>query len=200
MSEQTAEEKGWLFLKDTLQDDAAYAKLRTGTPIQLTGSLGTPFILYPSGSLVKVGKDEPEIGEIIEGSSFVAPDYLATIIAWIKYDEKGLEENWGCGKISMQEPRRRLSEEELQILRRDIERIGAPYGSKTSWIVMIGTLACCLALGYILIPQLTAMGESTFFAEKGITDAWTTINSLFPIIFVLVIFLSLFNIVLKSRW
>lgn len=96
-------ERAWLLVKDVLEDEEAYLTLKQGFPIPVTGSKGNIYVLYPSGKFIKANKKkaEAEIGSIVNTGEFASPDYLATIIAWIKHNEAKLEKDWRCGNFSI---------------------------------------------------------------------------------------------------
>lgn len=106
MSNDTAKatEKAWLLVKDILEDEDKYLDLRAGNYIILRGSNGKDYVIYPNGSVAILKKSGIQQGKI-SGSDFVEPDYLATLIAWIRFSADELERSWGCGSLSLQKPR-----------------------------------------------------------------------------------------------
>lgn len=102
-TEEQKRAKAWILVKDVLQNEEQYNALKQGYPVTLMGSNKIQYIVYPNGHLVKLTTNKPVLGRMKYGSKYINIDYLATIIAWIKFDAETLEKNWKCGQITLQE-------------------------------------------------------------------------------------------------
>jgi hypothetical protein len=99
-----AESKAWNCVRQALNDDVKYDALRyKGESIELKGSEGGHYILYPNGHVVDLQKDFPKLGRVEKSYAAPYPDVLATTIAWITHDEDKFKKNWGCGSIRVKE-------------------------------------------------------------------------------------------------
>jgi len=154
-------QKAWELVKDSLQDEDAYHKLRNGFPIQLMGSSGTLYFLYPSGRFVKVGLEQPVIGKMVKGSYYASPDYLATIISWIRFNEEQLEKNWNCGNFHMQEP---VTE---RVRERQVHRHYARRRDNSDWMIPIALVLVSVVGIWFLAPQITTLFEGSLVASEG---------------------------------
>lgn len=96
---QTPEERAWQYLREFMKDDEKWDALRNGEFIQLTGSEGGKYILYPNGHVIDLMVKNPKIGRISNSDVIPFPDVLCTMYAWITKDEKTFRENWGCGSM-----------------------------------------------------------------------------------------------------
>jgi len=196
MSKPTASQKGWLLVKDSLNDINLYRKLKNGYPITITGSEGTPYVLYPNGRFVKIGMKQPELGSI-KGSKYVKPDYLATIINWIKYDEKTLQKNWECGNFQVNEP---LTEEQLAYRERRLNAIRyRPRRHRDSFLSFSNLkyliFIPLFILPFALINNISQMTEKTSESLVNMTDV---ITPLLPIIIIIIPFFIIIQIIMKD--
>lgn len=174
--EQKPLEKGWRLVKDTLGNDEQYLALKQGFPITLTGSNQIQFILYPNGEFVKVGKNSPKIGKLRIHKDFVAPDYLATIIAWIIYDADRLVKNWGCGNFELETPYNPEMTEAWQQIR---SRAGSweRRSHRSLWDLSATTVFIVVMFGVGLIIMPMMMDQLTELAPAQASNTTLAANS-----------------------
>lgn len=98
------EEKAWKYFESVVEDKEVVMMLKNGIPVELTGSEGGKYFLYPSGKVVKIGTDEPLLGGFQDGANELPKaDILASAYLWITKNEKKMLSNWGCGKMKLLE-------------------------------------------------------------------------------------------------
>jgi len=138
--DKNARTKALLYLKEVIGDDAKFNRLNDGEPIDVTGSLGGKYILYPNGHVIRLGKDEPKLGKLHENSGMPFPDVLSTVYMWITHDEAKFLRNWGCGNISVTNPNANVPTEEIdattvsEIVRPEVHRSTYVYAHhEESW-------------------------------------------------------------------
>jgi len=93
--------KAWRFFRKLLNDDEKYFTIKNRRePIEIKGSEGGRYFLYPNGQVVVLGKSAPEIGKAY--STVIArPDVLSTIYIWITQKEKAFLKRWNCGNMNI---------------------------------------------------------------------------------------------------
>jgi hypothetical protein len=116
MTQLPPEEKGWKLVKDILNNDEQYLALKQGFYITLTGSNKIQYVIYPNGKVVKLTDTKPVLGKLQIKSDYVKADYLATLIAWIKYNADKFEEQWKCGTLTLNDET--TQEREARLIRR----------------------------------------------------------------------------------
>jgi hypothetical protein len=173
------EEKAWQFVRDTLKDEKKFGILRAGGYIHLTGNKGTNYLLYSSGHIVKLAADTPVLGKMIVQKDFAAPDYLATLIAWILHDEETLEKQWGCGNIYMdQDADEELAEDQIKTVRRVYgrrRRRRSLWDRLTHFFPFVAMIIVIIAIGTVVPFALNQSQPETAEAQEnpGTTNEFT---------------------------
>ncbi|MEM2971542.1 MAG: hypothetical protein QW270_03870 [Candidatus Bathyarchaeia archaeon] len=99
---KNADEKAWAFFRKLLNNDGKYFTIKIkGEPIEISGSNGGRYRLYPNGHVMRLDKGTPQIGRVLKPSSFADPDLLSTLFIWITQKEDELIKNWGCGNLNV---------------------------------------------------------------------------------------------------
>jgi len=99
---EKAENKAWSLLRSIMSDDQKYHALKNARkPIEVHGSLGGRYFLYPSGAIARLDEETPFIGKVSSLKNLPVADRLATIYMWITQKEEQLKKLWGCGNISL---------------------------------------------------------------------------------------------------
>lgn len=100
-AEIKAEMKAWDFFKKLLGDDEKFfALVAKGEPIEIVGSIGGRYFLYPDGQLARIGSSKPELGRVVVSSNMPLADHLSALLLEVTKREPELIKNWRCGNLS----------------------------------------------------------------------------------------------------
>jgi len=106
------EQKAWNYLRTVINNDDAFFTLKTkNAPIQVQGSQGGQYFIYPNGFLARIDKDKPFVGQVRAFAQMPLPDQIAAIYIWITQKEDKVKELWGCGQLGMYYDGKRLATE-----------------------------------------------------------------------------------------
>lgn len=151
--EQNANAKALSYLREVIDNDEKFNNLNNGEPIDITGSEGGKYILYPNGHVVRLDKSSPKLGKLLENSIMPYPDVLATVYTWIMHDEKRFLKNWGCGNIHVTNPNANVATENLdEETRHDlIHPIAQRTPEEESWFSRNGILIFPIMMSVVVI-------------------------------------------------
>lgn len=101
IKQHRANKKAWQYFRELVNDDEKYFSFKNkGTPLEIDGSDGGKYYLYPSGKFARISDDEPRLGSVNFGRDMPEADYFSTLFVWITKNEKVFKEKFGCGSIS----------------------------------------------------------------------------------------------------
>lgn len=106
------ETKAWNYFKKLLNDDEKFHKLKNlNEPIEITGSEGGLYYMYPSGQIASIDKNGPKIGNVTITDEMAGPDFMSAVLFHILNDEHKFKKVWGCGNLRVfygKEPTRQI--------------------------------------------------------------------------------------------
>jgi len=97
-NEVEAEQRAWDLFKSIVGNEQFYSFYNLGQPLQLTGSAGGAYKLFPSGKIESSIKGS---GKIFQRNKKYLPiaDIFVTAYLWITANEISFLGRWGCGNI-----------------------------------------------------------------------------------------------------
>lgn len=102
VQKRQAVKKAWRLLRGVIGDDDKFFTLKTQKhPIEVTGSNGGRYFLYPTGCLARIDVNKPFVGRVTAYRDMPLPDQLAAIYVWITQREEDVKSLWGCGNIDL---------------------------------------------------------------------------------------------------
>lgn len=187
ITEENPQTKALIYLREVMRDDEKFTRLNNGEAIEVIGSEGGKYILYPNGHVVRLDSDAPKLGKLLHNSSMPYPDVLCTVYSWITKDEQRFLKNWGCGNISIvnagsEANEENLTEEERVALReienarqREIEEYEPHY--RISFIAPIIALIVMLPVGWLIISNIQPAMLEILGNSSSVATNSTTINA-----------------------
>jgi hypothetical protein len=191
----SAEVKAWEYFRQLLNDDSKFVTIRLQKkPIEVLGSEGGRYFLYPSGQVVDLDDQGPKLGRALRNEMPDA-DLLSSLYVWITQKEAEFKREWKCGNLDVfyrQNPR--VTDNTLW----ENEYVRRAFGHRESiFHSFLKFLPATLMVPLIIIIVIQVIPAMQNIAQTGTISSSSFNNiivTVIPLIFSLFVIIVLYSI------
>lgn len=170
--------KAWKLVEQMLNDQEKYHRLRYEQKfIELDGSAGGRYFLYPNGEIVRLGEEQAHLGRGLRNGRMAFPDVLATIILWITKKEPELLEQWKCGNLDVLYERPNSLYQNHDVVRRMARHRQRNFTSFLTIIPIIVAMMIAIAISPHLLSTMQNLNSTTLStSSSNSSSVWFSMN------------------------